>query len=267
MPSVSAQYSIILRVEIDHRPGMLGRVATAIGEAGGSIGSVDLVGDRGRPHAARHHGRDRGRGARGADRRGGRRRSTARALVDITDRTFQMHVGGKIEQRNKLPVRTRDDLSMAYTPGVARVCTAIARRPRQGLPVHDQAQHGRRRLRRQRRARPRRHRPRGRDARDGGQGRPVQGVRRRRRVPDLPVAPRTRTRSSQTVIHIAPTFGGINLEDISAPRCFEIEERLKADARHPGLPRRPARHRGRHARRADQRRQADRQATSRTSRC
>ena len=197
MPSVSAQYSIVLRVEIDHRPGMLGRVATAIGDAGGSIGSVDLVGDRGRAHAARHHDRDRGRGAREPDRRGRRRRSTAPALVDITDRTFQMHVGGKIEQRNKLPVRTRDDLSMAYTPGVARVCTAIAQGPRPRVPVHDQAQHGRRRLRRQRRARPRRHRPRGRDARDGGQGRAVQGVRRRRRVPDLPVHARTRTRSSR----------------------------------------------------------------------
>src|SRR6185437_6380543 len=47
-------------------------------------------------------------------------------LVDATDRTFLLHVGGKIEQRNKLPLRTRDDLSMAYTPGVARVCSAIA---------------------------------------------------------------------------------------------------------------------------------------------
>src|SRR5215207_6933015 len=71
-----------MRVRIDHRPGMLGRVATAIGNAGGTIGTID--------------------------------------------RTFLMHVGGKIEQRNKHPLRTRDDLSMAYTPGVARVCTAIA---------------------------------------------------------------------------------------------------------------------------------------------
>ena len=126
MPSVSAQYSIVLRAEIDHRPGMLGRVATAIGDAGGSIGSIDLV--------AIEHGHTlrnitietAGRGAR-------RARSAKRSIsvdgartVDITDRTFQMHVGGKIEQRNKLPVKTRDDLSMAYTPGVARVCTAIA---------------------------------------------------------------------------------------------------------------------------------------------
>jgi malic enzyme len=126
MPSVSAQYSIVLRVEIDHRPGMLGLVATAIGEAGGSIGSVDLVAiehghtlrditleTAGEEHAARI-----GEAVTTVD--GAR-------LVDITDRTFQMHVGGKIEQRNKLPVRNRDDLSMAYTPGVARVCTAIAR--------------------------------------------------------------------------------------------------------------------------------------------
>ncbi len=126
MPSVSAQYSIVLRVEIDHRPGMLGLVATAIGEAGGSIGSVDLVAiegghtlrditieTAGEEHAAKiGEAVDVVEGAK---------------LIEITDRTFQMHVGGKIEQRNKLPVRTRDDLSMAYTPGVARVCTAIAR--------------------------------------------------------------------------------------------------------------------------------------------
>ena len=48
----------------------------------------------------------------------------------------------------------------------------------------------------------------------------------------------------ETVVRLAPSFGGINLEDISAPRCFEIEDRLKAAARHPRLPRRPARHRG-----------------------
>ena len=126
MPSVSAQYSILLRVEIDHQPGMLGLVATAIGEAGGSIGSVDLVAiegghtlrditieTAGEEHAAKiGEAVDEIEGAK---------------LIEITDRTFQMHVGGKIEQRNKLPVRTRDDLSMAYTPGVARVCMAIAR--------------------------------------------------------------------------------------------------------------------------------------------
>ena len=71
----------------------------------------------------------------------------------------------------------------------------------------------------------------------------------------------------ETVIRIAPTFGGINLEDISSPRCFEIEQRLQRGARHPGLPRRPARHRDRHARRPDQRLPSDRAGAWRTSRC
>src|SRR3954452_5773158 len=124
MPSVSAQYAIILRVEIDHRPGMLGRVATAIGDAGGSIGSVDLIGQEGGKTlrditietAGEDHAAQIGTAVDGVD--GAR-------LVDINDRTFQMHLGGKIEQHNTLPIRTRDDLSRVYTPGVARVCMAI----------------------------------------------------------------------------------------------------------------------------------------------
>src|SRR5262245_34028492 len=125
MPPVSAQYSIILRVEIDHRPGMLGRVATAIGDAGGSIGSVDLsaidglhtVRDITVDTAGEDHARRIGEAVAAVD--GAR-------LVDPTDRTVLMHVGGSLEQRNNLAVRPRDDLSMAYTPGVARVCSAIA---------------------------------------------------------------------------------------------------------------------------------------------
>ena len=87
---------------------------------------------------------------------------------------------------SKSPLKTRDDLSMAYTPGVARVCTRDRRGPEQGLEPDDQAEHGRRRQRRHGGARARRHRPRGGDAGDGGQGDAVQGVRRRRRVADLP---------------------------------------------------------------------------------
>ena len=147
--------------------------------------------------------------------------------MDITDRTFQMHVGGKIEQRNKLPVRTRDDLSLAYTPGVARVCTrdpqdrdrafqyTIKRNtvavvsdgsavlglgdigPEAAMPVME----GKAVLFKE----------------FGG-------------VDAFPICLSTKDPDEivQTVTHIAPAFGGINLEDISAPRCFEIEERLKA---------------------------------------
>jgi malate dehydrogenase (oxaloacetate-decarboxylating) len=225
VPPVSAQYSIILRVEIDHRPGMLGRVATAIGDAGGSIGSVDLVSmdnahtvrdltvdTAGEEHAAKVA--DAVHGVEGA------------RLVDTTDRTFLVHVGGKIEQRNKLAIRTRDDLSMAYTPGVARVCAAIARDrdksfqytikrntvavvsdgsavlglgdigPEAAMPVME----GKAVLFKE----------------FGG-------------VDAFPICLSTKDPDEivAAVTHIAPTFGGINLEDISAPRCFEIEDRLK----------------------------------------
>jgi hypothetical protein len=117
MASVSAQYSIVLRVEVDHRPGMLGRVATAIGDAGGTIGSVDIVDLDGR-----HTIRDITVDTAGEDhsRRIGEavEQVEGASVIDRTDRTFRLHVGGKIEQRSKLPLRTRDDLSMAYTPSV-----------------------------------------------------------------------------------------------------------------------------------------------------
>src|SRR4051795_2433093 len=92
MPSVSAQYSIILRVEIDHRPGMLGRVATAIGDAGGSIGSVDLANIDGR-HTVRDFtietaGEEHaGKIAEAVDQVDGAR------VIETTDRTFLLHVG------------------------------------------------------------------------------------------------------------------------------------------------------------------------------
>src|SRR3954463_5504340 len=120
-----AQYSLILRVRLSNRPGRPGRVASAIGQAGAQIGTIDLVQladgyavrditveTGGETHGDRVvHAVD---GVDGAE------------VVDTTDRTFLMHVGGKIEQHNKHALRTRDALSMAYTPGVARVCSAIA---------------------------------------------------------------------------------------------------------------------------------------------
>jgi malate dehydrogenase (oxaloacetate-decarboxylating) len=223
--STSAQFSLVLRVRIAHRPGMLGRVATAIGEAGGTIGSVDLI-SLDDQHLLRDIIVDAA--VRGA------RQAIADAVdavegaevVDRTDRTFLMHLGGKIEQRNKQPLRSRDDLSMAYTPGVA----ASAARSRQdrdkafqytikrntvavvsdGSAVLGLGDIG---------PRPR--------CRDGGQGDALQGVRRRRRVPAVP-GHQGPDEIVATVKAIAPRFGGINLEDISRPRCFEIEERLKA---------------------------------------
>src|SRR5580704_6242100 len=120
----SAQYSLTLRVEIDHLPGMLGKVASAIGDAGGTIGAVDLVQVQGE-HTIRDITVATGDESDWPRLTEAVNEVAGVKVLDTTDRTFLMHLGGKIELHNKSPVKTRDDLSMAYTPGVARVCNAI----------------------------------------------------------------------------------------------------------------------------------------------
>jgi malate dehydrogenase (oxaloacetate-decarboxylating) len=120
----SPSYSITIRIEIISQVGMFGKIATAIGEVGGDIGAVDIV-----------------RVGKGTIVRdvtvNARNDEHEKAIVDavrniegvrvihVTDRTFLQHHGGKIEIHNKVPVKNRNDLSRVYTPGVARVCTAI----------------------------------------------------------------------------------------------------------------------------------------------
>ena len=125
MSHVSASFSATIRVRIADSPGAFARLASAIGEAGGSLGAIDLV---------RVEQRDKVRDvtvdASDADhleRIVERVREVDGVEVErVSDRTFLMHLGGKIEMQSKVPVKTRDDLSMAYTPGVARICIAIA---------------------------------------------------------------------------------------------------------------------------------------------
>ena len=223
----SAQYSLTIRVQIVHRPGMLGRVAGAIGEAGGSIGSVDLISMDG-DHTVRDitvdtAGPEHGQAIVAAvDAIEGAR------VIDTTDRTFLMHMGGKIEQRNKIPLKTRDDLSMAYTPGVARVCLAIAEDRQKAFQYTIKRN----------------------TVAVVSDGTAVLGLgdigpeaampvmegkamlfKEFANVDAFPIC--LSTTDPDEIVHtvkaIAPGFGGINLEDISAPRCFEIEERLKRD--------------------------------------
>src|SRR5215217_7286024 len=198
MAAPSAQFSLVLRVRIAHRPGMLGRVATAIGEAGGTIGSVDLVSIEGDEllrdiivdAADEEHGRaiaDAVDAVEGA------------AVVDRTDRTFLMHLGGKIEQRNKQALRTRDDLSMAYTPGVARVCSAIAQDRDKAFQYTIKRN----------------------TVAVVSDGSAVLGLG--------DIGPEAAMPVMEGKAMLFKEFGGVNLEDISAPRCFEIEDRLKAE--------------------------------------
>ena len=226
-PPTSAQFSLTLRVRIDHRPGMLGRVATAIGKAGGTIGDIELV-ELDRRHTLRDLTVDAGdeehergiveavRAVDGAD------------VVDWSDRTMGMHVGGKLEVTLKHPLRSADDLSMAYTPGVARVCSAIAADPDRAFQYT---------IKRNTVA----------VVSDGtavlglGDIGPAAAMpvmegkamlfKEFARVDAFPICLDTKDADEivAAVRSIAPGFGGINLEDISAPRCFEIEDRLKAE--------------------------------------
>lgn len=124
----SASYSIIVRCQIENRPGMLGRLTSAIGAAGGDIGAIDIVRQE-RGTLVRDvtincrydaHGQTIVQAITSLD---------GITVVNVSDRTFLLHLGGKIAVVSKAPLTTRDDLSMAYTPGVARVCRAIADDP------------------------------------------------------------------------------------------------------------------------------------------
>src|SRR3954470_4458637 len=124
----SASYSLTMRIEIPSGPGAFATVASAIAAAEGDVGAIDLVRVTREPTV-----RDITVSASDSDH-GQRIVDSVRTvpgvtLVNVSDRTFLMHLGGKIEVHNKVPVKTRDDLSMAYTPGVARVCMAIADDP------------------------------------------------------------------------------------------------------------------------------------------
>ncbi|MEY2709828.1 MAG: hypothetical protein RL031_701 [Actinomycetota bacterium] len=144
----------------------------------------------------------------------------------VSDRTFLLHLGGKLEVQSKVPLKTRDDLSRAYTPGVARICQAI---------VDDPADMRRLTMKRNTVA----------VVTDGsavlglGNIGPAAALpvmegkaalfKRFADVDAWPVCLDTQDVDEivRTVQLIAPVYGGINLEDISAPRCFEIEERLR----------------------------------------
>jgi malate dehydrogenase (oxaloacetate-decarboxylating) len=225
MTHVSASYSATLRVRLADSPGAFAQVAKAVGDAGGSLGAIDLVRVEKRQKvrdvtvqaSSDEHIHAIVQAVRAVD---------GVEVEHVSDRTFLLHLGGKLEVVPKSPLKTRDDLSMAYTPGVARICQAIAddvgvawnltiKRntvavvsdgtavlglgdigPEAAMPVME----GKAILFKE----------------FGG-------------VDAFPLCLATKDVDEIVAIckAVAPTFGGINLEDISAPRCFEIEERLR----------------------------------------
>src|SRR5207249_457643 len=227
MQAPSASYSLTVRLEILNKPGMLGRVTSAIGKAGGDIGAIDLVvvGKTTITRDITFKARDEPHGQQVVD---GIRAVQGVKVVNVSDRTFLMHLGGKIEVRGKMSVKTRDDLSMAYTPGVARVCMAIHHDPQKayaltikqncvavvtdGTAVLGLGDIG-----------------------PAGAAPVMEGkaliFKEFAGVDAFPICLATKDVDEIVMIvkALSPVFGGINLEDISAPRCFEIEERLQRD--------------------------------------
>ena len=226
-PTPNASYSLTLRVKIQNKPGKLGEITTAIGRAGGDIEGIDIVSvgkdflirDLTVNASSENHDQEIIASLDNID---------GIEVVNVSDRTFLMHLGGKIETVSKMPLKTRSDLSMAYTPGVARVCEAIHKDPEKAFNLTIKKN----------------------TVAVVSDGTAVLGLgdigpaaampvmegkaqlfKEFGGVDAFPICLDTKDPHEivETIKRISVAFGGINLEDISAPRCFEIEERLKEE--------------------------------------
>jgi malate dehydrogenase (oxaloacetate-decarboxylating) len=221
----SASFSAAIRVRIENHPGAFARLAAAIGEAGGLLGAIDLVRVEGSTKI-------RDVNVLADDERhletivAAVRSVEGVEVIHVSDRVFLAHLGGKLEVRPRQPLKTREDLSMVYTPGVGRVSRAIAEDPESvwnltikrntvavvsdGTAVLGLGDIG----------------PEA--ALPVMEGKAVL-FKEFAGVDAFPICLATKDPDEivRTVEAIAPAFGGINLEDIAAPRCFEIERQLR----------------------------------------
>jgi Malic enzyme len=221
----SASFSVTLRARLDDRPGSFADLARAIADAGGLLDAIDLVrveaGSKVRDISVL------ATDSAHADAIVEACRNVPGVVVEtVSDRTFLLHLGGKIHMSSNAPVKTRDDLSMAYTPGVARVCQAIAADPELAWNLT---------IKRNTVA----------VVTDGSAVLGLGDIGPEAAMPVMegkallfkefagvdawPICLDTKDPDAIVAVveAIAPGFGGINLEDISAPRCFEIERRLR----------------------------------------
>jgi malate dehydrogenase (oxaloacetate-decarboxylating) len=225
--TTSPCYSIQIRLEIDNIIGKFAQIAMAIGMSGGNLGAVDIVRvERGKII------RDVTVDARDAEHE----KEIVKAIKNVggvkvirtMDRTFTAHEGGKIEIRSKMPIRDRNDLSQVYTPGVARVCMDIRDNPEHvyrytikkntvAIITDGTAVLGLGDI--------------GPDAAMPVMEGKAMIFKEFADIDAFPIALRTTDPDEivATVKNIATPFGGINLEDISAPRCFDIETRLRKE--------------------------------------
>ncbi|MGD0886305.1 MAG: NAD-dependent malic enzyme [Thermodesulfovibrionales bacterium] len=221
----SPSYSITIRAEIENRVGMFSHIATAISHAGGDLGAIDIVRvEKGKiVRDITVNARDEKHEQRVVN---SIRNIEGVKVLRVMDRTFSAHEGGKIEIHSKMHVRDREDLSKVYTPGVARVCRDIQE--------HKEHVY--------------RYTIKGNSVAVVTDGTAVLGLgdigpeaampvmegkavifKEFADIDAFPIALNTKDPEEiiKTVQYMATPFGGINLEDISAPRCFEIEARLR----------------------------------------
>ncbi len=224
MATALAAYSIRLRARIRNHPGVLGALASAVGAAGGSLMGIEMVSTDGATVTRDLVVFCPSEGA-ATDVEAVARKTDGIDVIEVEDRTFRLHEGGKLHISARETLRDRDDLAMAYTPGVARVCTAIAEHPEL---VH-------------------RYTMKANTVAVVTDGTAVLGLgdigpeaalpvmegkavlfKAFAGVDAVPVCLRTSSTDElvETVARMEPMFGGINLEDIAAPQCFEIETRL-----------------------------------------
>lgn len=224
-PNVSN--SFVLRLEIPKKVGMLAQAMQAISQAGGDVDAIDIV-------KATPQTMTRDITVSATDEEHARliiqrvNEVPNLRLVNVSDRTFLMHQGGKISVNGKFAITNRDQLSMAYTPGVARVCLAIAEDKNKVFSLTAKANLVA-------------------IVTDGSAVLGLGNIGPEAAMPVMegkamlfkefgdvnavPICLATQDTGQiiQTVKNLAPAFGGINLEDIAAPRCFEIEERLSEE--------------------------------------
>lgn len=224
-------YSLTLRIKLPNQVGALTKVIEVIARSGGSLGNIDIV-EKSREYTVRDVSADASGTAAAAEIEEAVRSLSDIEVLDTYDRTFALHRGGKLRVEAKIPLREQDDLAMAYTPGVGRVCMEIANNPES---VYDYTIKGN-------------------TVAIVSDGSAVLGLGNLGAEGSMPVMEgkamlfkefsgldafpicldtQDTEEIIETVKRIAPVFGAVNLEDISAPRCFEIEKRLQADLNIP----------------------------------
>ncbi len=224
MPQVSISFTLIMRVEMPNENGSFGLLANAIGDAGGLISAVDMRSVT-RTRVVRDVTVSVSSDGIAAQVRRAVEGLDGFRIISVSDSTFLAHLGGKIRIEPKIPVKTRQDLSIVYTPGVARVSMAIAADPAKAFALTIKRN----------------------TVAVVSDGTAVLGLGNIGPLGALPVMEGKAMLFKQfagidafpicldttdvdeiveTVVRIAPVFGGINLEDISAPRCFEVEQKL-----------------------------------------